>query len=142
MATYSAAKMLTAYYERTAQSVASNGNCPRIVEFRFGHGYVDETTDPPTLLPIPSDLNTVPGEFYTGIPEVESSGGRVIVKCTLPPGGVTVPHKYSITTLHDDDGTILAAMQDLPDWITPTDEHVAYGYLDYPHLSENPPAAI
>lgn len=137
---YSKAQMLTAYYERQAQSVADNGPCPKIKEFRFGHGFIDES-DPnnPVLLPIPPDINTLPGEFFVGTPEVESSGGRVIVKCEMTAGSVTEPKRYSLTSLHDADGTMLAIMQDLPDWITPTDEHVAYGYLDFPHLSENPP---
>ena len=142
MAVYSKAQMLTAYYERMAQSIADNGPCPKIKEFRFGNGYIDESVDPPELLPIPAGMSILPGEFFTGVPEVQSSGGRVIVKCQLPPGGVTSPKKYSLTTLHDADGTILAVMQDLPDWITPTDEHVTYGYLDFPHLSEDPPTVI
>lgn len=142
---YSAAKMLTAYYERNAQSLAGNGvSCPKIATFKFGHddSFVDESTPIPTLLPIPSSFNFLEGEFFSGEAEVQTSGGRVIVKCHLPAGIVAQPYKYSITTLHDTDGTMLAVMHDLPDWITPTDEHITYGYLDFPHIADDPPTAI
>ena len=142
---YSAAKMLTAYYERNAQSLAGNDvSCPKIATFKFGHDdtLIDESTTIPTLLPIPPSFDLLEGEFFTGTAEVSTSGGRVIVKCHLPAGSLAVPHKYSITTLHDTDGTMLAVMHGLPDWITPTDEHITYGYLDFPHLSDDPPTAI
>lgn len=141
---YSAAKMLTAYYEKNAQALVGNGGCPRVFSFKFGHdeSLIDESTPIPTLLPIPHDFDFLEGEFFSGEVEAQASGGRVIVKCKLDAGILAEPKKYSLTTLHDTDGTILAVMHDLPDWVTPTDEHTTYGYLDFPHISDDPPTAL
>lgn len=144
---YKRSTLLTAFYDRIAGALSGTEPCVKIAEFRFGHGFVDEATlDPetglPTLLPIPSDLSALPGEFFTGIPQMQKSDGRVLVRCHFPAGSVAQPHKFSLIGLYDEQGNLLCVMQDLPDWLTPSDEHTAYGYLDFPHLGETPPTAF
>lgn len=139
---YKRATLLDAYYNRVAGSLAAQNACPQIVFFSFGHGYVDETVDPPALQAPPSDLAATPNEFFRAEAEVIAVDGRVLVKCFFPEGSVSEPKKYSLTTLHDMDGTPIAVMQDLPDWLTPSDEHTVYGYLDFPTLGPNAPTVI
>jgi hypothetical protein len=139
-ADYKRSTLLSKFYDRIAGTLAGTEPCVRIGQFRFGHGFVDESTSPrPTFQPIPGDLEAVPGEFFSGTPEMLKADGRVLVRCRLPKGSVTEPQKFSIIGLYDTEGNLLAVMQDLPDWITPDDSHTAYGYLDFPHLGENPP---
>lgn len=144
---YKRSTLLTKFYDRIAGALSGTEPCTRIAEFRFGYGFIDEAnpdpaTDLPALLPVPSDLAALPGEFFVGTPQMQKSDGRVLVRCHFPTGSVTEPKKYNLTGLYDQQGNLLAVMQDLPDWLTPSDEHTTYGYLDFPHLGETPPTAF
>lgn len=134
--------LLNKFYDRVAGTLAGVEPCVRISEFRFGHGFVDESTTPPTFLPVDPELDTLPGVFHTGTPEMLKAEGRVLVRCKIPAGVLVEPQKFSLIGLYDSEGFLLAVMQDLPDWLTPADEHTAYAYLDFPHLGENPPTAF
>ena len=139
---YKVSTLLNKFYDRVAGTLAGTEPCVRIAEFRFGHGFVDEITEPPTFQAVDRELTTLPGVFFTGTPEMIKSDGRVLIRCKMPAGVLTESHKHSLTGLYDSEGYLIAVMQDLPDWMTPADEHTVYGYLDFPHLGENPPTAF
>lgn len=144
---YKRSSLLTKFYDRVAGAISGTEPCVKFAQFGFGHGFVDEATlDPetglPTLLPIPPDLTALPGEFFTGVPQMQKADGRVLVRCYFPVDSVVQPQKFSLIGLYDEQGNLLCVMQNLPDWLTPSDEHTAFGYLDFPHVGENPPTAF
>ena len=147
MSEFKNSTLLTAYYDRIASSLASLTSCPKLYKFKFGNGYIDESVDPPALLPVPTDPEPtdIPDPFFEAVfaPEdVSYSDGRIILKCFMPVGSVAEPKKYSVTGIYDQDDNLLIVMQDLPDWLTPEDEHTAYCFIDFPNIGENPPTPI
>lgn len=142
---YQNATLLTALYERYAQSAARKQPGLQLFEARFGHGYIDEGKTPPMFQSVPADLSVVPNEFYSielTDEDLTCSDGRIIIRCRFPIGSVNEAKKFSMVGIYDQLGTLVAVMQDLPDWLTPTDEHTVYAYLDFPHLGETPPEAL
>lgn len=139
---WKSAKILPHFYDRIGQALIGAGPCPKIVKFKMGHGYVDESVEPPALLEIPDDLADIPNVFFEGVPELVHSDGRVLSKCHLPQGSVLEPRKYSMTGLYDDQDQLVAVCIDLPDWIVPSDWQTTYAYIDFPNVGENPPEAL
>lgn len=138
---FSRATILPKFYERLGQTIAGTGTPMVITSFKFGYGYIDETTNPPTFLQVPDTITAIPAAFYTGNTECLYDSGRVLVRCHMPAGGVATPKKMSMAGFFDGQGNLVAVLQNLPDWLTPTDDHTAYGYLDLPNLGANPPTA-
>ncbi|MCV6588687.1 MAG: hypothetical protein OIF57_06620 [Marinobacterium sp.] len=147
-ATYQRATILPLFYEKIAASIGGKGPCPAIVAADFGHGFVKKPANDdelPVLESVPTNLEEIPKKFYRA--ELEEtdrqlSDGRLIIRCHVPSGSVDTPKQNSMIGLIDLEGDLVAVVQDFPDWITPSDEHTAYAYLDFPHIGENPPEAI
>lgn len=138
---FSRATILPKFYDRIAGTIAGTETPMVITSFKFGHGYIDETTNPPTFLQVPDTITAIPAAFYTGTTECLAADGRVLVRCHMPVGGVSTPKKMSMAGFYDGQGNLIAVLQSLPDWLTPTDDHIAFGYLDFPNLGDNPPTA-
>lgn len=143
MSDFSRATIYDRFYTRVAETI---GNSTKermlITTFKFGAStlYVDRTTTPPTLLPIPDTAAGV-SWFFTGQTECIVDQGRVLVRCRMPAGSLVTPQELICVGIFDTQNNLIAMLQSLPDWLTPTDEHVAYGYLDFPNLGANPPTA-
>jgi len=140
--TWKSAKLLPRFYDSIARSLIGAAPCRPIVKFKAGHGYVDESVDPPVFLEVPDDLIDVPNVFYEGTPELAHSDGRILARCHIPKGSVTDPRKYSMTGLYDDQGSLVAVCLDLPDWLVPSDWHTTFAYIDFPNVGENPPQVL
>lgn len=127
------AKLLNKYYEKVGLAAAGKGSCPHFSEFRAGFGLVDES-DPeaPVLQEIPANLTEIPREFYRGMVEAEYSNGSTVCKCEIPAGGVSVPTRYNLIGILDQDGDLVAVCSTFPDWVTPTESDRSYPTLNFP----------
>jgi hypothetical protein len=128
-------KLLNKYYEKVGRANTGENTCPVFTQFQAGYGYVNEAVpegEPPVILSVPADLEAVPGALYTGDVETEYSNGNVVVKCVVPPGAVSEPRKVNVYGVYDQDNDLVAISVTLPDWMTPTETHVAYPTLNFP----------
>lgn len=130
---YQRSKLLNKYYEKTGKAAAGIGACPKFVEFRAGYGLVDMSDpDNPVLLNIPANMSEVPNEFYRGIVEAEYSNGVTQCKCEIPIGAASVPTKFNLIGIFDQDSDLVAVCTTFPDWVTPTEVDRSYPALTFP----------
>lgn len=131
------ARLLNRYYEKVGLAAASQGCCPHFTQFRAGFGLIEET-DPahPVLLPIPADMEEIPGEFHRGNIEVQYSNGTVLCTCQIPRGAVSEPVRHNLIGIYDQDDDLVAVCSTLPDWVTPEEIYRAYPAVTFPFESK------
>lgn len=131
------AELLPRFYEKNALAIAGKSPQLLIKSFKFSHdeSLVDRGFNPPKLSRFPPSKNTVENVFYAGNFDDENiiySEGRLMFRCIMPENTITDPAQYSVTTLHDQDGDIIAASVDLPDWVTPNEGVNTHPYINFP----------
>lgn len=131
------ANLLPRFYEKNAKSIGGITSQFKIVKFEFGHDpdLIDDGTNPPTLTPYSGDRNDTPGKFYEGTLDADDivySEGRLLFKCRMPENTVSEPKQYSLTILRDNDGDVVAASVDLPDWVSPDEGIETHPYINFP----------
>lgn len=119
-------------YTRIAESLADQGPCPRISKFIAGYGFVDETTDPPTLHSLPADADAVPNPIYEGTPTRSVSDGRMLSLCAIPGDAVSVPTKCTCIGLFDETDALVALASFLPEWLVPGKTYENLVYITFP----------
>lgn len=125
-------KILPLLGYKMARSMCGQIACPKIEKFRLGYGLVNDAVNPPVLLPIPDDLEVLPGVFFVGAPQSAASDNRALFACPVPAGSVAVPTRYSCIGLYDQDDDLVAVGVTLPEWLTPDKDYTARPYIDFP----------
>lgn len=139
---WQSAKIMPRFYDSIAQAMIGEGGCRKIVKFKMGYGYLDESVSPPEILDVEDSLLDIPNVFYEGVPALEFRDGRILASCHMPDGSVNEPRQYSLTGLYDDLDNLIAVSVDLPAWVVPTNRHTTFTYVDFPHVGANPPTAF
>lgn len=131
------AELLPRFYEKNALSIG--GKAPQLLvsSFKFSHdeSLIDRSTNPPTLKRFPPSKNTVENAFYEGTfssDDIIYSDGRLMFRSLMSENTLSAPKEYSLTTLHDQDGDIVAVSVDLPDWVTPSEGINTHPYINFP----------
>lgn len=128
------ASLMDRYYDLSGLSSIGQqvGSKFEIASFKFGYGFVDESGPVPILLPIPSDTASIGGVFFTGVPQMSYSNGRLLLRCEMPKGSIaTGQTKHSsVCGIFDKDDNLLAATVTQPSWLTEDDLHVIEAYID------------
>lgn len=138
---WKSAKLFPRFYDSIAEALLG-GECPRIGKFKFGYGYIDDSTAEPTLLDVPDGLTDIPNVLFEGTPDLTYSDGRILVRCHMPQASLDKPHQYSMTGIYDTKNNLIAVTNDLPAWLVPSTRHTTYSYIDFPHVSEDAPEII
>jgi hypothetical protein len=132
---FQSAIILDRFYEKVGRAAAGIGQCPRIIKFKAGYGYLNESVPegkPPEILSVPYDLEEVPEPFYTGSVDAQFSNGSTLVKCTIPEGGIATSKRCSVIGLYDQDEELVAMCVALPDWVKPSQEYTVYPSINFP----------
>lgn len=133
------AKLLNRYYRRVGMAAAGQGACPRFETFKAGYdpdfeGPVEDGR--PVLNDIPMTLKEVKNPFYEGTVAVDWSEGAVLCVCEIPKGAVSVPQKFNVVGVYDQDGGLVAAAATLTDWLTPDELDRSYLSVTFPMEDE------
>ncbi|MCD9516410.1 MULTISPECIES: hypothetical protein [Photobacterium] len=131
------AELLPRFYKKNALSIG--GKAPQLIvsSFKFSHdeSLISRATNPPTLKRFPPNKNTVENVFYENkfnSDDIIYSEGRLMFRCIMAENTLSSPREYSLTTLHDQDGDIVAVSVDLPDWVTPGEGVNTHPYINFP----------
>lgn len=128
------ARLLPRFYERSAMGAAGIQPPFKFGRFGMGYGYIDDSTNPPTLEPIPDDLSVIPNEFYSGTFSADDfvyNNGLLMMRCHMPRGGISESKQYSVIGIYDEQDNLLAASVTLPSWVS-SDEAIGINvYINY-----------
>jgi hypothetical protein len=135
--------LLDKYYEKVGLAAIGEGGCPRFVSFEAGYGLLDysavvEPDDLPVIEPIPRDMASVPGSFFSGAITGEYAAGKLTLSGVIPAGGVSTPQLCSLVGIFDQDGDLVAMCASLPDWVAPNEIYKTYPIITLPmEITEN-----
>lgn len=152
---YLIAQTLTACVDGVGPSMGGLAGHYTIKKFHLGHE--------PALLDVPNktvqamplnrsktdpefvgDLSQGYGKFYTGnlsLADFVWSGGKLLIKCILPPDVLAEPYTYSTLYLEDSNGNLSHGMVKLPDTVLPEAGADTFIYIEFPiNTTANPPA--
>ncbi|MET4696656.1 hypothetical protein [Endozoicomonas lisbonensis] len=131
--TWQQAKLLPKFYEKSALGASGLGNKFTIAEFGLGYGFIDDSTEPPTIKEIPDDTDKVPDEWWRQELSPDDfiyTDGRLLIRMT-PNDRVDDAKKFSVTGLYDQDGDLVAISVELPDYVTPSEALHLNGYIAF-----------